>query len=82
MNSSYYQQVLGVTEEFLGLAAERFVKREIEFHINKKPEDITASDVIKLKHTTVLALGLLVEDRAVVDKAGKRFDEIIKGSAK
>jgi hypothetical protein len=74
----YYQQVVRVTEEFLGPAAERFVNRQIEFRLGKTPETLTQGDLPKLKHTLGVALGVLVKDSAVVDQAMHKFDVIVK----
>jgi len=79
MNShQYYRQVVSVTEEFLGPAAERFVNRQIEFRLGKPPETIDRNDIPKLKETLGVALGLLVKDQAMVNQAMHKFDLIIK----
>jgi len=74
----YYRQVVSVTEEFLGPAAERFVNRQIEFRLGKPPETIDRNDIPKLKETLGVALGLLVKDQAMVNQAMHKFDLIIK----
>jgi hypothetical protein len=73
---NYYRQVVSITEEFLGPAAERFVNRQIEFHLGKSPETIDRNDIPRLKETLDAALGLLVKDEAVVDQAMHKFDLI------
>ena len=79
MNShSYYRQVVSVTEEFLGPAAERFVNRQIEFRLGKPPETIGRDDIPKLKETLGVALGLLVKDQQIVNQAMHKFDLIVK----
>lgn len=80
MNSrknNYYQQVLKVTQEFLGPAAERFINRQIEFHLDKPPEVITKADVLTLRDSVQVALGLLINDQKVVNQAVKRFNSIV-----
>lgn len=74
----YYRQVVSVTEEFLGPAAERFVNRQIEFHLGKTPETIGRDDIPKLKETLSATLGLLVKDETVVAEAMRKFNLIIK----
>ncbi|HSX05672.1 MAG TPA: hypothetical protein VLF69_04345 [Candidatus Saccharimonadales bacterium] len=74
--TDYYQQVVQVTEEFLGPAAERFVKRQIEFGLGKPPETIDRGDLPKLKETLGIALGLLVKDQEIVNQAMRKFDLI------
>lgn len=74
----YYRQVVRVTEEYLGPAAERFVNRQIEFRLGKTPETIDRSDISKLKETLAVALGILVKDQAIVNQAMHKFDLIAK----
>jgi hypothetical protein len=74
----YYRQVVRVTEEFLGPAAERFVNRQIEFRLGKPPETINKSDIPKLKETLGIALGLLMKDQKIVNEAMHKFDLIAK----
>ncbi|HSX16233.1 MAG TPA: hypothetical protein VLF40_05555 [Candidatus Saccharimonadales bacterium] len=74
----YYHQVVRVTEDYLGPAAERFVKRQIEFRLGKEPEDIGLEDIPKLKEAIGAALGVLVKDKAIVDEAMQKFDVITK----
>jgi len=77
-DQQYYQQVVSATEEFLGPAAERFVNRQIEFHLGKTPQTISREDIPRLKETLGAALGLLVKDKAIVTQAMHKFDLIIK----
>jgi hypothetical protein len=62
-----YEQVVDVTYEYLGPAAERFVARGIEAHLGKKPEELTKEDIEKLLDWSKLSLALLTEDTHVVD---------------
>lgn len=67
VQNTLYHKIVEVTYEYLGPAAERFVIREIESHLNKKPEDITKEDITKLHDWSRLAIALLTEDAKVVD---------------
>jgi hypothetical protein len=62
-----YREVIKVTEEYLGPAAERFIARQITFHLNKSPQDLSPDDLPKLIEWAKVTLGLLTEDRQVVD---------------
>lgn len=62
-----YHQVVNVLYDYLGPAAERFVDREIEAHLGKKPEQLTKADVEKLHDWSKLAIALLTEDQQIVD---------------
>ncbi len=74
----YYHAVVATTEGFLGPAAERFIRRQIEFHIGKAPEKINRQDVEKLRESLRVALGLLVDDKQTVDDAVQKFDAITR----
>jgi hypothetical protein len=78
-SQAYYRQVVLATEEYLGPAAERFINRQIEFHLNKPPESIGRDDIPKLKESLGVALGLLVKDPEIVNQAMRKFDIIAKG---
>jgi nitric oxide reductase activation protein len=64
---SIYQQVVAVTYDYLGPAAQRFIDREIKAHLHKKPQDLTKADVVKLVDWSKLAFALLTEDAKMVD---------------
>lgn len=77
-----YDQVVEVTYDYLGPAAERFVAREVEAHLGKKPEDLTRSDIGKLHDWTKLAIALLTEDSKLVDEFSKNLMAIANKKGK
>lgn len=62
-----YPQVVKVTQDYLGPAAERFIARQIETHLKKKPEELTKEDLAKLIDWVKIAIALLTEDGKTVD---------------
>lgn len=62
-----YDQVVDVTYEYLGPAAKRFVDREIEAHLGKKPKDITHDDIVKLHDWSKMAVAFLTDDSELID---------------
>ncbi len=64
-----YNQLVAVGEKYLGPAGERFIRRQIDFHLNKKPETITQQDVAKLSGSIKIALEILTEDKTMVNTA-------------
>jgi hypothetical protein len=62
-----FGQVVEVTYEYLGPAAERFVIREIEAHLGKKPEQLTEKDLPKLLEWSRLAIALMTEDKKIIE---------------
>lgn len=69
MTATFYSQLITVSERYLGPAAERFIRRQIDFHLGKKPENLTASDVDKLADSVRIALGILTHDRTLISNA-------------
>ncbi len=66
-SSPLYDEVVKITQEYLGPAAERFISRQIQSHLNKKPENITKQDIPALTNWVKIAISLLTEDTAMVD---------------
>lgn len=77
-----YRQVVAVTYDYLGPAAQRFVDREIKAHLGKKPQDLTKTDVVKLVDWSKLAFALLTEDAKMVDDYAKSLLAIAKNNRK
>jgi wobble nucleotide-excising tRNase len=75
---SLYEQVVDVTMEYLGPAAERFITRQIKTHIGKEPEDLTQDDLEKLVDWIKLAIALLTEDNKMVDDFSRSLLELSK----
>jgi hypothetical protein len=66
-------QVIDVIEEYLGPAAERFIKRQVSFHLKKKPEELSKHDLPQLSEWVKVSLALLTEDKAMVDKCEREI---------
>jgi hypothetical protein len=67
-DNKLYSDVVQVTQDFLGPAAQRFIDRQIKTHINKDPHDLTASDIQKLAEWLKVAIALLTEDEQTVNR--------------
>ncbi len=79
--SQYYKQVISIVNDYLGPASERFVKRQIEFHLNKQnPEDLTKEEVLKLAESTSTALSLLTKDKQSVKDVSTRISKLVANS--
>lgn len=61
-----YDSVVGVTEDYLGPAAKRFIDRQIESHLQKKPESLTRQDLEKLIDWSSLALAHITDNASIV----------------
>ena len=67
MGRHLLRQVIGVTENYLGPASERFINRLIIFHLDKEPEQLNKQDLMKLAEWVKVSLGLLTNDKNLVD---------------
>lgn len=65
---SLYEQVVDVTSDYLGPAAERFISRQIESHLDKNPHELDRNDMEKLLDWIRLTISLLTEDEAMIER--------------
>lgn len=72
-----YDRVIIIMEEYLGPAAERFIARQVTFHLHKSPDELTSDDLPKLIEWTKVTLGLLTEDRDIIDEYAKRMTKLV-----
>ncbi len=63
MAKNMYDQLVAVTNELLGPASERFIKRQIDSHLKIKPEDLTSKDINELAEWIRLSIGMLTDDK-------------------
>jgi hypothetical protein len=61
-------RVINVTQNYLGPAGARFIKRQIIFHLKIKPQDLRREDLPKLVEWVKVSLALLTEDSQMVDR--------------
>lgn len=62
-----YQRVVDTSVEYLGPAAERFIRRQIMTHLSKEPEEITRRDIPELTSWVKLTFALLTENQELVE---------------
>jgi hypothetical protein len=74
--ANLYDQVTDITEEYLGPAAQRFVARQITFHLGKSPQELTSSDMPKLIEWTKVTFSLLTEDRNAIDDYVHKMEQL------
>lgn len=76
-----FDQVVEVSQDYLGPAAERFIDRQISAHLKKEPSQLQASDIDKLIDWIKLSFALLTKDTSLVDEYIKRLGLIARGRA-
>lgn len=71
-----YEEVVTIAKDYLGPAAERFVTRQVSFHLNKKPEELTKTDIPKVAEWMKVSLTMLTQDKKMVEEAAKRIEQL------
>jgi PAS domain S-box-containing protein len=66
--NNLYEEVVNVTYEYLGPAADRFVARQIRNHLQKDPDQLKQKDLRKLIEWIQLAMRLVSSDTIVIDR--------------
>jgi hypothetical protein len=79
--SSVYTQAVDITSDYLGPAAERFIARQINFHLNIEPEKLSKADLPRLAEWVKVSIAVLTEDKAMVEEFGKRIAGIAENGA-
>jgi hypothetical protein len=74
--TSLYSRITDITEEYLGPAAERFVARQITFHLGKAPEELSPDDLPKLIQWTKVTFSLLTEDRDAIEEYIHKMEQL------
>ncbi|HXE10186.1 MAG TPA: hypothetical protein VN554_02060 [Verrucomicrobiae bacterium] len=71
-----YEEIVIVTSRYLGPAADRFVSRQCQNHLNKRPEQLRPKDLKSLISWFSLAMGLLSEDPELVMQFESELQEL------
>ena len=66
--NNLYQEVVNITYEYLGPAADRFVVRQIRNHLQKDPSELRRKDLRQLIDWIQLAMRLVSNDTDVIDR--------------
>lgn len=63
-----YDQVVKVTHVYLGPAADRFIARQVENHLQKSPEQLSRADLFGLIDWIRVVVSLLTEDSEIIEE--------------
>lgn len=66
--TTVYDQVIHITNNYLGPAAERFIARQVKNHLHKAPKDLSPADLLRLIDWIRVAVSLLTEDSQIVER--------------
>lgn len=67
-HGSLYDDVVSITYEYLGPAADRFVVRQYRNHLQKDPSQLRRKDLRQLIDWIQLAMRLISNDNDVIDR--------------
>lgn len=73
---SVFEQIVLITEDYLGPASRRFISRQISFHLDKQPEEVTVDDIPSLAEWVTLTLSLLTKDKRIVAEFSRKMRAI------
>jgi hypothetical protein len=68
-----YSQINDIIENYLGPATNRFVERQVKFHLHKKPEQLKAHDIPQLTEWIKVSMALLTEDKSAIDECEQQL---------
>lgn len=75
-----YEQVVHTTHIYLGPAADRFIARQVQNHLHKRPEQLSQSDLERLIDWIQIAMSLLTEDSGIIEDYIAALRELIEKS--
>ena len=76
--TSLYDDVVAITYDYLGPAADRFVVRQIRNHLQKDPSQLKKEDLKQLIDWIQLAMRLISDDSQIVDRYIADLERIAK----
>lgn len=72
-----YQKAVEVTEEYLGPAGERFIRRQISTHLNIEPESLDKHNLSQLIDWSSIAFAMVTSDSGDVDAFTKDLKALV-----
>ncbi len=79
--NSLYDKVLSVTTDYFGPAARRFLDRQIMNHTQKKPSQLTKSDLSDLIAWISAAMAVLTDDFELRQEYVDRLKELTQNTS-
>jgi hypothetical protein len=80
MAKSLYDQVVEITAKYLGPTADRFVTRQVELKLGKRPDQLVKSDLESLSTWINASIGLLTKDQAVLKECAAQLQSLGNGN--
>jgi hypothetical protein len=71
--NTLYTAAVTTSQKYLGPAAERFMRRQIDTHLGIKPEELTSKDIPRLVDWTSVAFAMLTDNAAQRESFSKEL---------
>jgi hypothetical protein len=81
-DTNLYDKVVRVTHVYLGPTADRFIARQVQHHLHKKPEELSRGDLLKLIDWIRVAMSLLTDDSEVVEEYAEQLRKLAQPAGK
>ena len=75
---NFYDKTVFIVQDYLGPAAVRFVDKQISFHLNREDKRIEKDEVMRVNEWMRVGLGLITQDKNLVNECFSRIEAIIK----
>jgi hypothetical protein len=79
---SLYDQMVAITTEYLGPAADRFLYRQVVNHLGITPNNLNKSDARKLVTWIRLAMTILTNDEEMVEEYISEIERLLSNGKK
>lgn len=77
-----YSQMVAITSEYLGPAADRFLYRQVTNHLGIPPNALRKEDAKKLLTWIELAMTILINDDHVVEEYMDQLNQLTRNNKK
>lgn len=77
-----YDQIVIITAEYLGPAADRFLYRQVTNHLGIPPTALNKTDLQKILTWIQLAMTILTNDEQLVDEYMEQLKELVGNDKK
>lgn len=76
-----YSNLVNITADYLGPAADRFIDRQISNHLQKRPEKLVRKDMDNLINWLKASFSIISDDKAQVDEYISRLESLVNAHA-
>jgi len=73
---SVYERVVHITHIYLGPAADRFIDRQIQNHLQKPPTELAVGDLAVLSDWIRVAVAMLTDDAEIVEEYIRQLERV------